>query len=105
MNLPAYLWTIVAGPTEYSITGGVHQVSVLGSLLWNIMCDGLLKLVLPEDVKLVAYVDKVALVLVAKYLPRRIRSHLRNHFRKNRQVDEISQSGIGRTQNGVGAHH
>lgn len=55
-------------PKEYEITGDVLQGSVLGLLLWNIMYDGLLGLTLPEEAELIAYVDDVAIVVVAKYL-------------------------------------
>ncbi|GBP37706.1 Putative 115 kDa protein in type-1 retrotransposable element R1DM [Eumeta japonica] len=81
-NVPEYLCRIVAsyfrgkvlkydannGPKEYGITGGVPQSSVLGPLFWNIMYDGLLRLNIPRRVKLVAYADDVAVVIIAKYL-------------------------------------
>ncbi|GBP15362.1 Retrovirus-related Pol polyprotein from type-1 retrotransposable element R1 [Eumeta japonica] len=81
-NVPKYLCKIVAsyftdrilkydtknGPREYDITGGVQQGCVFGPLLWNIMYDGLLRLKLPRSVKLVAYADDVAVVIVAKHL-------------------------------------
>lgn len=81
-NVPGYLRRIVAsyftdrvlkydtenGAKEYDVTGGVPQGSVLGPLLWNIMYDGLLRLNLPGSVKLVAYADDVAVVVVAKHL-------------------------------------
>lgn len=52
------------GPREYKITG---WDSVLGPLLWNIMYDGLLRLVLPSNVKLVASADEIAVVIVPKH--------------------------------------
>ncbi|GBP54289.1 Retrovirus-related Pol polyprotein from type-1 retrotransposable element R1 2 [Eumeta japonica] len=81
-NIPKYLCRVVAsyfinrvlkyntekGPKEYKITGGVPQGSVLGLLLWHIMYDGLLKVPLPKKVKLVAYADDVAVIIVAKHL-------------------------------------
>ena len=44
------------------------RASVLGPLLWNIMYDGLLRLALPSEVKLMAFADDVAIVIVEKYL-------------------------------------
>lgn len=81
-NVPGYLRRMVAsyftdrilkydiedGPKEYKITGGVPQGSVLGSLLWNTMYDGLLKIVLPDEARLVAFADDVAVVIIAKQL-------------------------------------
>ncbi|GBP58736.1 Putative 115 kDa protein in type-1 retrotransposable element R1DM [Eumeta japonica] len=81
-NVPEYLCKIVAsnftdrilkydtknGPRKYNISGGVPQGSVFGPLLWNIMYDGLLRLRLPRSVKLVAYADDAAVVIVAKLL-------------------------------------
>ena len=82
MQVPGYLRRMVAsyftdrvlkydteiGPKEYHVTGGVPQGSVLGPLLWNIMYDGLLKLAMPSEARLVAFADDVAVVIVAKHL-------------------------------------
>jgi len=56
------------GPKEYKITGDVPQGSVLSPLLWNTMYDGLLKIVLPDEARLVVFADNVADVIVAKQL-------------------------------------
>lgn len=51
------------GFQEYSITAGVPQGSLLGPLLWNIMYDGLPKLTMPNEMKLVAFADDIAIAL------------------------------------------
>ncbi|GBP09394.1 hypothetical protein EVAR_5818_1 [Eumeta japonica] len=55
------------GPREYKITGRVPQGSVPGLLLWNIMYDGLLRLVLPGNVKLRTCAGDVAVIIIAKH--------------------------------------
>ncbi|GBP42935.1 hypothetical protein EVAR_87315_1 [Eumeta japonica] len=60
--------TRTKGPKEYKTTGEVPQDLVFGLLLWNIMYDGLLKVPLPTEVKLVAYADDAAVAIVVKHL-------------------------------------
>jgi hypothetical protein len=55
------------GCREYKVSGGVPQGSVLGPLLWNIMYDGVFRLKLTNDAKLVGFADDVAVVVVAKF--------------------------------------
>ena len=42
------------------------QGSVLGSPIWNILYDGLLRQPLPHGVSIVAYADDIALIIVGK---------------------------------------
>jgi len=50
------------GPRTYEVTAGVPQ----GSVLYDTMYDGVLKLPLPSSTNIFGFADDVALVLVAK---------------------------------------
>ena len=60
------LYDIDDGTHSYKITGGMPQDSVLGSPIWNVLYDGLLRQPLPDGVSMIAYADDVALVVAAK---------------------------------------
>ena len=61
-----HLYDTDDGMHSYKSTGGMSQGSVLGSPIWNILYDGLLKQPLPHGVSIVAYADDIALINVGK---------------------------------------
>lgn len=89
-GVPEYVRTIIAdyfrdriltystvdGPRIYSITGGVQQGSVFGSLLWNIMYDAVLRLQLPKGTESIGFADDVA--VVAKHLEEAAQAQVSN---------------------------
>lgn len=58
------------GVKYHRVTGGVPQGSVLGPTLWNIMYDGILRIEKPHGSEIIGYADDIAVVVVAKTLPR-----------------------------------
>lgn len=48
------------------MTAGVSQGSVLGPTLWNRAYDGVLRLEMPPGVRMIAYADDLALLVMAR---------------------------------------
>jgi len=42
------LYETDSGQSTHRVSGGVPQGSVLGPLLWNVMYDGILRIIMPE---------------------------------------------------------
>lgn len=57
---------IVGEAFNRSMTAGVPQGSILGPTLWNILYNGILNIEVPENTKLIAYADDLAMVTAAR---------------------------------------
>lgn len=79
-QVPVYLYSVVQdylserwvtfdtrdGRRQKMITAGVAQGSVLGADLWNVNYDGILRIVMPDGVRLVGYADDVVIIILAR---------------------------------------
>lgn len=52
--------------SDRSMTAGVPQGSVIGPTLWNVLYDGVLRIIALDGVKLVAYADDLAIIVTAR---------------------------------------
>jgi len=50
-----------------TLTNGVPQSSVLGTTMWNLLYDGLLRETMPTGFEVLAFADDLALVVTAKH--------------------------------------
>lgn len=60
------LYSTTEGQRRTQITAGAAQGSILGPDLWNASYDGLLRLEMPEETRLVGYADDVAALIAAR---------------------------------------
>ena len=60
------LYDTLQGKKSRKVTAGADQGSILGPDLWNISCDGILRLELVDGCFMIGYADEIALVIVAR---------------------------------------
>jgi hypothetical protein len=59
----ALLYDTEEGQKEMELTAGVPQGSIVGPILWNIMYDAVLKLKMPDGVKIIGFADDLILLV------------------------------------------
>lgn len=62
----ALLYDTLEGQRRIPVTSGAAQGSILGPDLWNVSYDGLLRLDMPDETRLVGYADDVAVLIASR---------------------------------------